>query len=105
MSHLTDQPNLGKCCSCEEEGDHVRNVIALGFKKPSAEPGSGWGCFVCNLPHEGAIAVLCDDCLDNGEIRFVVDGYAEDNKRLPIDEVQATAEPHNHDMSFHQNEA
>lgn len=105
MSYLNDETNLGKCCSCEKEGPDVRNVMALPFKKPSTEPGSAWGCFVCGLPNEGAIAVLCDDCLHNGKIRFVVDGYAGDNLRLPVDEVQATAEPHNHDMSFHQNEA
>ena len=55
----SDHPNLGPCCMCEGlEG--VKNIITLSRR--SAVPGHGWGCLVCDLPSDGAYAVLCDDC-------------------------------------------
>jgi hypothetical protein len=100
--HETD---LGKCCICEGvEG--VRNVIVLDFMAPVAPEGeiAGWGCFVCKLPTVGAIAVLCDHCLEtyqkgNAKIKYIVVGYAYKNKRVPLEGFEQI--PFKHDMSKH----
>jgi len=60
-------------------------------------PGSGWGCVVCGLPADGAIAVLCDGCLDHTP-RFAVHGYADGGGRILIDELR---EAFDHDLSRH----
>jgi hypothetical protein len=93
-----DAPDLGPCCACEKRGPDVRNIICL--HKLAPVPGTGWGCFQCGLPMNGAIVVLCDDCLErNQKPRFVCDGRAGEGKRLPIG--QLSADPFEHDMSKH----
>jgi len=68
---MTKELNLGMCCRCGTD-ENVRNIITLHKRSPY---GFGWGCVQCNLPAEGAIAVLCDDCLeDEAPIREVVKG-------------------------------
>ncbi len=98
--------NLGKCCSCECENDSVRNIITLD--KLSSEPTlpGGWGCFVCHLSPMGAVAVLCDECLDkfvqkNAEIKFACVGYPRENRRI---EIEKLTEVFQHDLSKHQEE-
>jgi hypothetical protein len=54
-------PTLGPCCVCETTNG-VHSIIMLGRR--AALPGSGWGCFSCRLPNDGAFAVLCDACLE-----------------------------------------
>ncbi len=93
--------NLGTCCGCGGF-ENVRNVIMLNKKQPAA--GKGWGCFTCGLPCDGAVAVLCDLCLELAEqsdtaIKFACVGYPKDNERIAVDLL---AEPHEHDLSKHQ---
>lgn len=89
---------LGRCCACEKEGDDVRNAIMLNKRSPT--PGKGWGCFQCHLPMDGALAVLCDHCLEtNAEIKFAVAGYPYKNKRVPIESLVGEFD---HRMEFHQ---
>ena len=60
-----DLPYLGRCCACLEEGTEgnpVRNLMMLDRLAPT--PGTGWGCFVCGLPLDGAVAVLCERCVE-----------------------------------------
>jgi len=66
-------------------------------------PGTGWGCFVCGLPSDGACYVACDRCIKN-EVppRFAVRGYAESGEREPIDTL--SPERFKHDMSKHPGE-
>jgi hypothetical protein len=85
-----DQLDLGTCCACGGT-QGVRNVIMLDKKAPI--PGRGWGCVVCKLPLDGAIAVLCDDCLDSkAEIRFACRGYPATDGRVPIGELSGLHE-------------
>jgi len=79
--------DLGSCCGC---GTHegVNNTVMLPYRAPV--PGKGWGCFVCGLPLDGAIAVLCDECLTKNQIIFVCVGY-------PSDDVRAYAVHHQED--------
>jgi hypothetical protein len=87
-------PDLGQCCACEKEDVHsVRNIVCLDRLAPV--PGTGWGCFVCGLPMNGASAVICDECLrDEKEIRFAIKGLAADKQRIPLDELSPYAFQH-----------
>jgi hypothetical protein len=63
--------------------------------------GHGWGCHVCNLPPDGAIAVVCDACFDaKKEIKFVCDGYPVMNQRVPIESL--APEEFDHDQEKHE---
>jgi hypothetical protein len=94
---MTDEDlDLGTCCACQNPDKQVRNIMSLGFRTPYS---FGWGCFQCGLPMEGAIAVLCDECLESdAEIREFVKGEALEKQRAPIAEL---TEPFDHDLSKH----
>lgn len=99
---MTNELDLGPCCACDRTGDSVRNLIMLDFAAPV--PGTGWGCFQCGLPMNGATAVICDGCLEaEAEINFVIDGQPLVHKRLPIAEARERAggRPFNHNMERH----
>ncbi len=94
--------NVGPCCKCGKEGPGVRQIIALDFEAPQAN--TGWGCLGCGLPNNGAVAVVCDSCLDSclknaDEIKFVLDGWPAEKKRLPIDQFKKV--PFEHDVKKH----
>lgn len=92
-----DLPALGACCACGQGGPTVRNIMMLDFRAPVS--GTGWGCIVCDLPSDGAIAVLCDACAEsNAAIRDVCVGQPGDNVRAEIKTVQ---QPFGHDLSRH----
>lgn len=79
---MSDDLNLGACCECGERDCH--NVMMLDFKAPI--PGTGWGCVVCKLPQDGAVAVLCNSCMEtvnreNRTPRLVCVGYPYKNVR------------------------
>jgi hypothetical protein len=90
--------DLGSCCICEKKGKRVRNLIALDRLAP--EPGKGWGCLTCDLPSDGAYAVLCDECpklyqKNKAAIKLIVSGYPSENKRVPIEKLAAGEFKHN----------
>lgn len=81
-----EEMDLGPCCACERRGKSVRNIILL--EKRSPVPGRGWGCVVCGLPPDGAVYVLCDDCLEKkAEPKFACRGYPAKDGRVPIGEL------------------
>lgn len=85
---------LGTCCGCgTSEG--VRNVVMMAQRAPV--PGTGWGCVVCNLGLDGAVAVMCDACIGKPP-RFVCRGYPSSGARTPIGEL--SPEPFDHDESI-----
>lgn len=91
---------LGPCCICEGTAN-VRNVLLLNKKAPV--PGHGWGCLVCDLAPDGAVAVLCDYCQDeyeagNLELKFACRGYPEKDGRIPFKDLKGT---HEHDEAKH----
>jgi hypothetical protein len=93
----------GPCCICE--GTHDVNVLVLVTKRAPV-PGTGWGCVVCHLPQDGAIAVICGKCAeacpDQAEaerrLKFVCHGYVMKLSRAPASEA---SEPFNHDPAYH----
>lgn len=93
-----DYLNFGKCCACEATGPKVRNIIMIDRR--ALEPGlQCWGCVVCGLEMAGAIAVLCDRCLESGTVPvYAVVGAAKENRRVPM---AALTEPFRHDMAKH----
>ncbi|MFO1431457.1 MAG: hypothetical protein U1F76_15150 [Candidatus Competibacteraceae bacterium] len=87
--------DLGPCCACGREGPEVRTLMLLNRKAHIA--GTGWGHAATGLPADGAIAVLCDNCLEIGcEPTQVVYGFTIDKERRPIEEL---AEPFGRDDS------
>jgi hypothetical protein len=91
-------PDLGPCCACGIEGDTVRNVWMLPRLAPRA--GSGWGCALCCLPPNGAIAVLCDFCHQvEAPLRFAVVGNPGDGVRIAISRLAPGV--FEHDMRAH----
>jgi len=98
-----DLPDLGPCCMCE--GGPTHNLIMLSQR--GAIPGHGWGCVVCDLPLDGAYAVLCEACIirwqqDNSLLTVACRGWPGEG-RIPIAELPAGA--FDHDMSKHPEEA
>ncbi len=96
--------DLGPCCICETAAN-VRSIMMLDRRAPMA--GHGWGCFVCNLPTDGAYAVVCDGCLPDylaGKIplRFACRGYPAEEGRIPFGEL--SPEPFGHDMAKHEDD-
>lgn len=102
---MIDDLKLGICCICLMERPTVRNLIMLPKRAPM--PGEGcWGCFQCGLPMAGAVAVLCDDCLERHvehgtPIALACVGAPGKNERVPL---EALTETFDHNMSKHQGE-
>jgi len=74
--------DLGTCCGCGCTGETVQNLIMLQKKAPV--PGTGWGCVVCGVPSDGAVAVVCNDCLRRDVIKEVIYGYPTEKKRYSL---------------------
>lgn len=83
---MDDEPSLGPCCICEREAD-VKTIVMLPIR--AKIPGHGWGCVVCNLPGDGASAVLCDACVGdyaagNEPLQFVCRGFPGTDGRINV---------------------
>lgn len=93
-----DEIDLGTCCACGCT-ESVRNVLMLEKKAPV--PGTGWGCIVCGIPADGAVAVLCDTCMASGlEIKKAIHGYPTEKKRCNL---RTLTEEFSHDSERHKN--
>jgi len=97
-----NEPDLGPCCICSARGPRVRNIYCL--HKLSPTPGRGWGCVVCDLPNDGATAVVCDECQQacgasvTNALVYACRGRPGVDGRVPVAEL--TGE-HYHDMRAH----
>lgn len=77
--------DLGECCACGKTGISVRNIVSMPAEAPV--PGTGWGCVVCDLPTNGALAVICDECHEMMRpILRVCVGSPGNNSRVDYDE-------------------
>ncbi len=93
----------GPCCSCGRENRTVRNVIML--RKRSPIEGRGWGCVVCKVKPNGAVAVVCDRCLRehylepvDSWLKWACRGYPATDGRIPFAQLEGEFD---HDMRFH----
>jgi hypothetical protein len=51
---------------------------------------------VCGLAPDGAVAVVCDACLEVHPPKFVCDGYIAKKGRVPFDELPPGEFKHDH---------
>jgi hypothetical protein len=85
--HTNEIEDFGSCCACGKHGPDVRNVICLNQLAPI--PNTGWGCVVCGLPANGAVAVVCDHCLETKQkIQFACEGYVSEKGRIAVGKLQ-----------------
>lgn len=92
----------GKCCGCEK----VTLLVGIEFLPLRAPvPGTGWGCVVCDLPSDGAIAVFCGVCCDARDrgaflpTRFACVGSINTGGRVPVADLGPDL--FYHDLSRH----
>ena len=79
--------DLGSCCVCRKTKD-VFNLVSLPYR--TFVPGTGWGNLLYNLPPDGALAVVCNNCIKDFDIenlQDVVYGYPSEKRRKPFLEV------------------
>ena len=74
------------------EGSQYHHARKAG---PENETKGGWGCVVCGIEPFGAIAVLCDFCVDDfknkkAEIKFACLGYPGANRRIEVAKLTET---------------
>jgi hypothetical protein len=61
---MRSEAELGTCCACGEAPSD--GIVLLPGKAP--KPGTGWGCSTCKLPSDGAMAVICQACLQANRV-------------------------------------
>ena len=86
--------NLGPCCVCESTVG-VTSMVMLPVK--GMMPGHGWGCVVCGLRANGAVAVLCGECIRKQPV-YACRGYPGTDGRIPVADLRT---PQMHDASKH----
>jgi hypothetical protein len=94
----------GPCCACMREDSPargpLRNLVTLAVRTPV--DGTGWGCLVCSLPSNGAVAACCDDCIAGGApILHACRGYPTSGERVPVADL---FEGWHHDLRRHEEE-
>jgi hypothetical protein len=105
MKHPDQEPgqeptlNLGPCCICGENAP-IAGIVMLSVKNQA--PGRGWGCVICDLPADGAYAVICRSCqpgYERGDVKlqFACRGWPGEDGRVPVGDL---TEPHGHDLSI-----
>lgn len=89
----------GCCCACGRIVSDLQNLLMMPFRAPEGFPG--WGCVTCGLPSAGAIAVVCNACVDRGaEPQMIAGGrYALEGKRIKLQGFARI--PHDHDLKRH----
>lgn len=91
---------LGRCCHCQA----ASATVTVMLERRAPVPGTGWGCVVCGLPCDGAIAVLCAGCAGLVMVKgaypeLVCEGFAGENNRRLASSLRP--EPFEHDEAKH----
>jgi len=101
--------DLGPCCRCGKIEPPAQTLMMLPYRAPV--PGTGWGCFQCGRPQDGATAVVCEACTavleaqrwtptaPMTELQSVCYGNMGDGFRMPVAVWQQVA--FNHDATRH----
>lgn len=96
------EPMIGRCCRCGKLKT-LRTLAQLPYKGPT--PGRGWGCMVCDLPPDGMVAIICDECAElpalEANLRWICSDYPSSTKRHSWANAKKHLVPHNHDLSKH----
>jgi hypothetical protein len=89
--------DYGPCCACLKQKPTTRNLLMLPHR--ASVPGTGWGCIVCSLPPDGAVAIVCDDCLQSQrELQNVIFGYPMEKQRVGYEAVSHTKFKHTQEL-------
>lgn len=94
---------VGPCCACRRTDVPLRNVVCMTFRVPESALGKGWGCVECAIPADGALAVVCDECM--AAERPIVDvcaGYVKEPARAAAEPLRPI--PWEHIRAFHGDE-
>jgi len=84
-------------CHCCGSGTKVRSLVMLEKKCPT--PGQGWGCLVCGLPPDGAVSVLCDQCVkEKMQPAYAFKGYPARKEVVSVLDLEGE---HKHDLAKH----
>lgn len=76
-------PGFGPCRTCQK----TPATMLLLLAKEAPIPGTGWGCLDCDLPANGALAAVCDDCI-NQPIRWACLGSPNAGNRIAVAELK-----------------
>jgi hypothetical protein len=93
-------PGFGPCCCCEGDIPRQPRLMMLELEAPAGF--KGWGCLVCRLPLRGAIAVVCESCIQAQRLpQFIAAGSdLYDNQRQRLDDT-FEQKPFAHDPHAH----
>lgn len=78
--------DYGPCCACGKHDGTVQQVVSLNRLAPIA--GTGWECTGCGLPPNGAMAVVCTECLAKREpLKNVIYGPLGSHDRFLVGDL------------------
>lgn len=107
MMDLDDVMGQPQSCSWCGQTRVCRNIVLIDRLAPS--PGKGWGCLICGLPEDGAIAVGCEECMADGAHErtptWVCSGWAAPADGVAPERVRYADLPDGvfeHRMHFHE---
>lgn len=88
------------CCICSAVVV-CRNLLMI--PKLAPVPGTGWGCAVCGLDPDGAIAAVCDKCVTSYAdpyqvLKLACYGFPLGQDRIAVGRLVGTFQ---HDMTRH----
>jgi len=94
---IAAEPPEVPCCNCCKRGRHT-NIATL--PRRALEPGKGWGCAICGLPPDGAVAILCDVCIElPGPPRYACAGFLVEEERIAYTDLPPG--DFEHDLEVH----
>lgn len=97
IESLKIRDDYGPCCATESDG--ADNLVFLPLELPEEFHGYGWGCDVCKLPSNGAMAVITDDAKrENLHIKQVIAGLHSGHKRM---DIRSCTKAFEHDQEAH----
>lgn len=93
LMEVAEAPDFGPCCACLCSDKPALGVVMLPLR--AGIPGTGWGCVSCNLPQDGAVAVMCESCIaGKSALQMVCEGFVTEKGRRPISDL--SSEPFDH---------
>lgn len=92
-----------QCCGCGAMFPRetlLKDRVFLEIRGPAA--GKGWGCTVCGLAPDGAVAVVCAACFDaDRQPRMVCSGFPSEPGRVEV-RTLFPFHPHAHSEAKHE---
>lgn len=98
--------DYGPCCGCGAPFGTNAPFMLIRLHMPAPVPWSGWGCAVCQLPPDGALAVICSACFEQAVLPCqAIRGPVGSKARVEIHPLAILILPpefdHNHLLHLH----